>query len=388
MALKKNKEYRRQETEDRRPALIISFALLFLFPSPAPAHVGTFPEKGVSLSLHPTRYNRVEGLFIGAEAVLAPRQWRGVGLFSAAGYGRANREWRHEAGLQLRRGATNLSASLFNRTASLDDSLIAAGANSFMALFAKRDYKDYFQAKDGVEISAHHRHRRTFVFGARVAFSALRNMPVATHWSLFRRDDPFRDNPRIQEGKEGLISLSVALDRTAPNPLLRSGTRLSAAYERRFRDFEGDGLTLAATRYHRMPFGRQTLVLRGILASRTRLAPQDSLRLLYLGGLGTLRGYTFREFRGNRMLMFNADYIFQNALGFVDLVLFFDMGWTGRRPPTAHLLSGFGDAQWNDFKSNLGVSLALGQQARLDVARRLDRRRADWVLTIQGRRRF
>ncbi|OGG52807.1 MAG: hypothetical protein A3F84_05445 [Candidatus Handelsmanbacteria bacterium RIFCSPLOWO2_12_FULL_64_10] len=375
MALKRN-----------RPALLLLFFLLL--PPPAFARVGTFPEKGVSLSLRPTRYNRVEGLFIGAETVIAPMQWKGVGLFGAGGYGRASGEWRYEAGLQFRRGDANLSASTFNRTASLDDSLIATGANTFTALFAKRDYKDYFQAKDGIEVSAHHRYRKTYIFGARVAFSTLQNMPVATHWSLFRRDDPFRDNPRISEGREGFISVSVALDKTAPNPLLRSGTRLSVAYERRFRDFEGDGLTLAGTRYQVMPFGRQTLVLRGILTSRTRLAPQDSLRLLYIGGLGTLRGYTFREFHGNRMLLLNADYVFQNALRFVDLVLFFDTGWTGRRPPSASLLSGFSDAQWSDFKSDLGVSLALGQQARLDVARRLDRRRADWVLTIQGRRRF
>ncbi|MBI2950926.1 hypothetical protein HYY27_02470 [bacterium] len=371
-------------------AWILTFVPLLLLSvaSPSPARVGTFPEKGVSLSLHPTRYNRVEGLFIGAEAVLAPMRWRGIGLFSAGGYGRASGEWRYEAGLQFRRGDTNLSASVFNRTASLDDSLIATGANTFMALFAKRDYKDYFQARDGVEISARHRYRKPCLFGVRVAFSALRNMPVVTHWSLFRRDDPFRDNPRIEEGREGLISIFVALDRTAPNPLLRSGTLLSGVYERRFRDFDDDGLTLAVTRYQAMPFGRQTLVLRGILASRARLASQDSLRLLYLGGLGTLRGYTFREFHGNRMLMFNADYVFRNALRFVDLVLFFDTGWTGRRPPSASLLSGFGDAQWSDFKSDLGASLALGQLARLDLARRLDRRRADWVLTIQGRRRF
>lgn len=372
----------------RRAVPRLTLLLLLLLPSSSPARVGAFPEKGFSFSLKPSRYNRVEGLFIGAETVLAPPGWGGVGLFSAGGYGRASGEWRYEAGLQVQRGATSLSVAAFNRTASLDDSLIATGANSFSALLYKRDYKDYFQAKDGVEILVRRRHRTVFLMGARLSLSTLRNLPVATHWSVFRRDDPFRDNPRIEEGREGLASATLAFDNTASNPLLRSGTRISATYQRRFRDFEDDGLTLSATRYQAMPFGRQTLVLRGTLASQARLAPQDSLRLLYLGGLGTLRGYTFREFHGNRTLMFNADYIFLNALRFVDLILFFDTGWTGRRPPSAFLLSGFGDAQWNDFKSNVGVSLALGRLLRLDLARRLDRRHASWALTLQGREGF
>ncbi len=373
-----------------RAGIWTPFALLLLLSVVplASARVGTFPEKGVSFSLSPSRYNRVEGLFIGAETIIAPVPWRGFGIFGSGGYGRASGAWRYEAGLQFRRGDANLSVSAFNRTASLDDSLITTGVNSFMALFAKRDYKDYFQARDGVEVSLHHRYRKAYVFGARVALSELRDMPVATHWSLFRRDDPFRENPRIEEGQEGFIAATLAFDRIAPNPYLRSGTYLSATYERRFRDFEDDGLTLTGTRYQVMPLGRQVLVLHGTLASRAGLAPQDSLRLLYLGGLGTLRGYTFREFHGNRMLTLNADYVFQNALKLVDLILFFDTGWTGVRPPSASLLSGFGDVQWNDFRSDAGVSLALGQQARIDVARRLDRRHADWVLTLQGRRRF
>ena len=358
---------------------------LLLVPSVASPRIGSFPERGFAINMSPTRYNRVEGLFIGGNLVIAPEDWRGISLFGAGGYGRENKAWRHEVGLKMASDKTSLSFSQFNRTASLDDSLITTGANSFMALLFNRDYKDYFQARGGVEWLATHRPNKSLAFNARLSLSTLRNMRKSTDWSLFRRDEDFRDNPGIVEGKEGLISGSIVVDLRRSNPIRRGGTYLSVEYRHRFRDFEDNGLTLKLHRYQVMPFGDQTLLLRGMLASRTKLAPQDSLHQLYLGGIGTLRGLPFRELSGNRLLMFNADYIFQDALKLLDLVLFFDTGWIGRRPPSASVLTGFGDVQWSDFKSNIGMALSLsGQRLRLNIARRFDRADAKWVVTMRG----
>ncbi len=360
---------------------------LLLLPSVASPRIGSYPEKGFALNLSPTRYNRVEGLFIGGNLVISPQDWRGISLFGSGGYGRKNKAWRHEVGIKMASEKTSLSFSHFNRTASLDDSLIASGSNTFTAFLFKRDYKDYFQARGGVEWLLTHRHNKYLNFSTRLSLSSLRNMRVATNWSVFRRDEPFRPNPGIKQGKEGLISAAIAMDLRRSNPIRRGGTYLSVEYRHRFRDFEDNGLTLKAYRYQVMPFGSQTLLLRGMLASRTNLAPQDSLHQLYLGGIGTLRGLAFRELSGNRLLMVNADYIFRDALTLLDLVLFFDTGWIGQRPPSASILSGFDDVQWSDFKSNIGMALSLsGERIRLNVARRFDRRDAKWVVTIRGRR--
>ena len=362
-------------------------ASLLLAPSFASARFGSFPDRGFVLSLSNTRYNRVEGLFLGANALIAPPGWRGVGIFGSGGYGHANKQWRYEAGLEVRGKTAGLSAAYFNRTASLDDSLITVASNTLLALFTKRDYKDYYQARDGFELLASHTHKKVLWMSARASIATLKAMPVTTNWSIFRRDDPFRANPGIAEGKEGSISATLALDTRGAPSLSRSGTYLGGTFERRFRDFEDSGLSLAVRRYQVMPFGNQTLVLRGAMVSRTNLAIGDSLRLLYLGGIGTLRGYAFREMSGNRLLVLNADYLFRNALKFLDLVVFFDTGWIGRRPSSSSLLSGFGDLQWSDFKSDVGLAIGLtGQMIRLDFARRLDRRHASWTVTIQGRK--
>lgn len=353
--------------------------------SPAPAG-----GKGVAASLNPSRYNRVQGFFAGAEALVSPPGWRGLGILGMGGYGLADKAWRYEMSVLLRRPRFTLSAATFNRTASLDDSLIDARVNTLTALMVKRDYMDYYQAMDGAEITLTHSPTRRWNVNLRASMATLRNMGVATDWSVFRRDERFRANPAIREGDEGAISAGVTYDRTAtPDPLARSGTRLSGTYERRFRDFENDGLRVEIRRYQVLPFGKQTLVLRGLMASRARLSPADSLHLLYLGGLGTLRGYTYREFHGNRAIMFNADYVFRNALRLIDLVVFFDTGWIAGRPATASVFSGFGDVQWADFKSDAGISLALtGHLLRFDLGRRLDRRHRGWVLTMIGGKRI
>jgi outer membrane translocation and assembly module TamA len=82
----------------------------------------------------------------------------------------------------------------------------------------------------------------------------------------------------------------------------------------------------------------------------------------FLGGPGSLRGYDYKEFYGNRYFMGNLDYYFEFTNDFA-IALFGDIG-----------KAGFSEAQYDDFdyKSDIGIGLAFRDAFRLDIAQRLD----------------
>ncbi len=115
--------------------------------------------------------------------------------------------------------------------------------------------------------------------------------------------------------------------------------------------------------------------------------------LFDLGGVSTLRGYDTKEFTGNRMAMVNIDYLFGGDVlgriplkGFhlLNLILFFDVGWTSHVSKTRHLVAGFAGLDPTDFKPDVGIAVAaIRQLVRVNAARRLDRRDDAWVFSLR-----
>ena len=90
-------------------------------------------------------------------------------------------------------------------------------------------------------------------------------------------------------------------------------------------------------------------------------APLPRQRLFYLGGLGTLRGYGFKEFVGDNMLLFNMEYRFRLARAnpfSAAATAFIDSGhaWhNGERPKI------------NRFNTSIGVGLSLDSMMSYDA---------------------
>jgi len=101
--------------------------------------------------------------------------------------------------------------------------------------------------------------------------------------------------------------------------------------------------------------------------SEGTLPPQ---RLYEVGGLSTVQVLPFKSMGGNRMLLANAEYIvngdFLHDIKFwpswlmrsINFVFLADAGWTREVRPSASFDAGFGELQFKQFRSNLGVGVS------------------------------
>ena len=339
------------------------------------------------------RYNRVEGAYLGFRVKTAPARWQGLGLFAETGYGLHSTAPRWEAGAEYDRDRWALSLTLFDRTDTHDKEVFSTAETTIFSLLCKWDYRDYFRAKNGFEAEGTYRHRRHLSLIGGVSAFTYSPMPVEAQWSLFYPDRAFRANPQVRPGAAGLLRLGAVLDTRARGPLFRNAWFVKGIYERGFREFGYDGILVSAKRFQKVVFGSQAFVAHAQLKTRESTAVQH---LFGLGGVSTLRGYGFKEFTGNRLLLASLDYLFRGDLlgriplkGFhlLSLALFLDAGWVGSVSRDRNLLAGFDDLRLGDFKADAGVALSLPQQLlRLDLARRLDRSNDAWVLSLRIRK--
>ena len=338
------------------------------------------------------RYNRVEGSFLGYRLSVGHKDRPRLTVFAESGYGFGSRAARWEAGVEYRGPEISVNAAFFDRSDSPDPVILGATENSLFSLLFKWDHRDYFRAKNGFEANLTLRKKRRFSFFSGLTAYHCEPMPIRAAWSLFFRNRPFRVNPPARRGDVGLLRAGVAVDTRVRSPLFRNAWYGRLRYERGLRDFAFHGLTLEGKRYQKAKFGRQGLIVRARLSTRQSTAPQF---LFGLGGVGTLRGFDIREFRANRLVLFNVEYAFRGDVlpgipirGFdlLNLTLFADAGWTRLMPESAHLLAGFGELNIRSFKTSTGLVIALPRQLlRLNVARRLDRSDDAWALSFRLR---
>ncbi len=98
-------------------------------------------------------------------------------------------------------------------------------------------------------------------------------------------------------------------------------------------------------------------------------------RQFFLGGIGSLRGYDYKEFEGNRMLLLNAEYVWRFYKSDLGAGLFFDGGkaeWSESQFKTGGL------------KTDIGVSLLINNDIRIDIAQRLDDTSKHPVVSLRG----
>jgi hypothetical protein len=121
-----------------------------------------------------------------------------------------------------------------------------------------------------------------------------------------------------------------------------------------------------------------------------------------MGGIGSLVGYDDKEFQdGNRLLYITAHYLFNQAfmgrrpvryLPFSNqyvLGIFAESGWLEYGGKNTNPLDDFGRLKISDFKTDVGLSLHLSEGlARIDIAKRTDRAKDAWRITVRLLQKF
>jgi outer membrane protein assembly factor BamA len=341
-----------------------------------------------------SRYNRVEGLFLGTQVTFRPTRRIGLSCPVMVGYGFTNKTWRYSIGIHqsfLQAEQLTVGGAYFDETASNDGWRLRWMENSLAALLLKEDFMDYFGRK-GWQVFVNERFNGRHT--ARVVYAAYEYQDMGKveglAGALFGGKKQFAPNPPITPGEEQSLKVILELD-WRDSPLLPfEGTLVQAIYEKTWQDFSTDGLFVTLMHF-RPTFGSQRWVVRAMLGTRAgSLAPQH---LMTVGGVGTLRGFRERCQTGQNLLLFNTAYYFGDLLGSIltrrgaghsqlSLGVFFDAGSAWGREKAKESL--FRDLDGYRVLADAGVSLLIADgMARVDFARQVRGGDGSWRTTLR-----
>lgn len=309
------------------------------------------------------RYNRVEGLSVGARATTA------YGPHSAdltARLGTADLEPNAELGFGTQALGQRLRLAAYRRLAAVDPRVRPFSiGNSLDALVRGRDDGDYFRSY-GIELLGRSAETGAVRYDWRLYVEHQSPAPAQTDFNLRRLFDDgfrFRDDLPVDDADLVGARLALGVDRGLDPAGFRWGAGLSL-----------DAAT-GTFRYARPSLGvRLGVPLPGPLvasiegAAGTSFGTLPSQALWFIGGSGTLRGYDPLTRRGTAFWRGRAEVA--TAFPGVRIALFSDAGWAGDR-------AAFGTGR-PLLSAGVGASVLDGL-LRLDLARAL-REPVGWKL--------
>ena len=398
------------KTTKKFTVIIISFLLLILPELFALAAYGQSENEYGNFSLDYSflryiDYNRVDGTFPGLQTILTNDLLPRSSLTTRIGYGIKSNEWRYAISINHSFDLLNtksISLTFFDETRSNDRVILSQPENILSTMLLRKDYRDYFRQR-GFETQLNFKFTQNFSTIFNFSAGKYNSLSNLEPWSLFSVENFFRFNPNVEEGGELLLSAAFRFDSRDEYFIESNYWNVELKLEHEFKDFNFDGIHFLVERMH-LGWGSQTLIAG--LQGGFRNGTTAEQYLMDLGGIGTLRGYDFKNFTGTKMLIFKGNYLFNGdllgkiPLQFVPLYssmaagVFFDAGltWFGKDKrrsfsqgplPLQGIETGSGI---NDIKSNIGVSLLLlDGLGKIDIARRLDRSKDAWKITFRFR---
>ena len=343
------------------------------------------------------RFNRVEGLFLGAdvESDSIGTRWK---FHVAAGYGFNDRRWKGRVGvtcfLAVDR-SVSLEAGVFRDVAlAPEEDLYSTFSNTMSTLFWKNDYRDYFYQSGGTLRVRWNPWRRLSAM-AGLSVHEDRTAHQTTDFSFFYRRDRFRPNPVAEEGRIHSILASVRMgDPPVPFSLLDVNA-VEVEGEHADAGWLGSDFGFTSLRMHG-EFHLSTMLTRSFLSPRltVRISGGRSWGVLpaqYTSSLesnlsgfasfGAFHGTAVKEYRGDAYVAAHVEHNFRSTpfslLGLssfvrhaIEIVVFAAAGrtwWLGqlKSPPSGNHDNWYSEA-------GVGVGRIFGL-LRVDVSRRFAR---------------
>jgi hypothetical protein len=334
------------------------------------------PEEARLRLLPHFHYNRVDGATPGIGAAFWNERDPAPLVYANVAWATGRDRFLGMAGFEAPVGDPRwlrIGADVYRRTATEDDWIAGEMENTLFALVARTDYRDYYEAtgaagrviwEPGSDVGLE--------AGVRIQNEATLERTVS--FSIFGKEDEFRENPPIEPGDEGLFSVEA---RIGPRILPRKGgVQGTLGYESAGgfleRDFEYGRLRATVHAVHHL-HARHTARARAFLGS-TREGRLPSQKLWHVGGIGTLRGHEYKKFTGDQFFLGSAEYmVLVRRRTFPFAFLDWGAAWFG---------SGNLGRQQPGFDGGLGFRV--GEDAIvLTVARDLRRSDAPWLVGVR-----
>ena len=345
-----------------------------------------------NVSLH-GEYNRVDRLRLGVgyqlqvDEPMAPRI--GARVERAFGRDRALYGFQLEQPV-VRPGRISLGASLVRRTDHHELHQVPDGENTVALLFARQDYRDYWE-REGAAVYLAWRVPDFSNVSLHLRRDKYRSLADRGATSWFHRGRILRQNPAIDDGETHTAALR--LERVAHTPRQsEAGTYHWIEAEWAGRGLGGDFTytrLLADVRGVIRLSPATTLMLRGV-AGHTPGGTLPAQKAFPLGGVDGLRAHAFAEYRGDQLALLQAEYIIglwqlrTGALeGGLHAIAFIDAGRAWSDP---HHRWSIGDQR---IEVDGGVGLAAAEdKLRIYFARDLRGSGGEFVTSVRLQRPF
>jgi hypothetical protein len=293
--------------------------------TPSLGRMGDFrPELTTEIAgLRMLRYNRVEGLSIGARADVA---WGPLAIDGELRIGLADREPGVEIGIARESMARRTRLAGYRRLTPFDPTARPFGFGaSLNALLFGRDEADYFRAT-GAELASRPVTNGRWTYAWRAFGEHQHAVGRETQFTLARAwdSDPFREVRAANDADQAGLGLTLSRDFGGD----RSPARftLGTGLEGQTGTF-GFGRGQLFARLGVPSLGRFALALEGAAGTTTGDVPVQGM--WYLGGPTTVRGYPGALMGGEAFWRARAE--IARATPAARLVLFSDAGWVGAR---------------------------------------------------------
>jgi outer membrane protein assembly factor BamA len=346
-------------------------------------------------------YNRVDGFFVQVGVDTRLRSPSKLRLFAWCGYAFKGKAWRYEIGLgkwiDLGPIRVEVGVRNYDLTFTEDKWLMPIYENSAAAFFFREDFRDYYRRTGS---SFHLTNTLYKQLSLEVAYflDDHESLGKKTNWSVFGGDKKFRENPEVDEGALRSMGIRVGYDTRDDFMEPTSGFLIEASFEKAGDSFGGKydfrRFLLDFRRYLRLS-AFENIDLRLRLGTASGDLPVQ--RTFDLGGIGSLRGYKFKELKDfDRMILGNMEYRIQfgrlapDVMEDYQIIPFYDFGLAWSSNDKGSLSAGFDQLKWDGVKTSVGIGLSLGagDDLRINLARRLDDRDRPVVVTVRINRIF
>lgn len=315
------------------------------------------------------RFNRVEGLAIGAQAVRTTNTVFGPANLTATGYvGTANLDLSAELGIGWDGVKRAVGFSVYRQLVAVDEDARHLGmGNSLLALVFGRDDGEYFRASGASftwrPASARRQWFSWSVYAERQE-SVMRNTNASLP-RLFNTDRTFRENIQADDADQYGSGLVLRPYWGSQVRGWQAGVELALRGEVGDYDFGTAKVTLRSV----VPLGRKFRVaLEAAAGSAWGGVPVQ--RFWYLGGSRSLRGYEGSSAVGQNFTRARAE--LARVFPIVAVTVFGDAGWAGA----------WQDFREEDFLYSVGIGGSLlDGLVRMDIARAL-RAPTGWRLEL------
>lgn len=344
------------------------------------------------------RYNRVQGLFLGLEFPKSiANKYNIITIHGFGGYGFEEKAWRYQIGLDryfFNRTSYRfeIGASFYDLTDTRDDWIITPLENSLASFLIHEDFQDYYR-RNGYEV--HISQNLTIYLKGTLAYRNDRYNSVGKNvdWALFGGDKKFRINPAIDQGNMRSLYGELYLDTRNDHETPRRGWYGKLSVEKSNSDLNSDfsfNQYILELRHYIQISRNERLDLRFKAGSSEGELPIQ--KQYEIGGISTLRGFNYKEFRGDRLLLTNIEYNLSPSLFSRDfflfddirLIFFSDIGSAWFSNDNSKFSKGFDILKLNTLKSDIGIGFSNWDgTVRLNIAKRTDTNKDPMAITFR-----